>query len=188
MSQAYHGPQFSYIRMLSCARCQLRLWSQLATCWNRSSLSFWEKSADMFARVAVLLACLHLVAANYRTCKCSIRTGSAANSPELYKWSRQLHSCFGCSFPGIHVSCNEVKSWCPTKCYNEANQGFVKMVCRSLRANTRLYVHSQVMSNCGGTRMVHYELCWMHSPRFSRWLGKKCWPKTTKKHWLVKSS
>jgi len=148
----------------------------------------WQKSADMFARVAVLLACLHLVAANYRTCKCSIRTGSAANSPVVTWWSQLLHStCWGCSFPGFHVSCNEVKSWCPGNCYNQANQRYRNIVCTRRRAGARLFVHSQVMSNCGGTR-VHYSLCWMYWPRFSRWLGKKCWSKATKEHWLVKSS
>ena len=141
----------------------------------------------MFARVAVLIACLHLVAANYRTCKCSIRTGGSANAPLLLSWSKQLRStCWGCGFPGLHVSCNEVKSWCPNNCYNQAeqevmfNQGDLDKMCTSRAAATSglpLFVHSQVMSNCGSTWIHHSlpsKLCCTYSAASYRWLGKKC--------------
>ena len=140
----------------------------------------------MFARIAVLIACLHLVAANYRTCKCSIRTGGAANAPFLLRWSNQLRStCWGCGFPGFHVSCNEVKSWCPNNCYNQANQvmrsqAYRDRICTHSSASRnarRLFVHSQVMSNCGST-WTHYslssKLCCTYLPQFYRWLGRRC--------------
>ena len=139
----------------------------------------------MFARVAILIACLHLVTANYRTCNCEIRAGSQSSAQKLLGWSTRLYStCLGCSFPGFHVSCSDVKSWCPNACYTTANQKLgssasLQEMCRLDKSKflppgvgTTLYVHNKVMSNCGGSgtspAILPSKLCCTFLPGDSR--------------------
>ena len=141
----------------------------------------------MFASVAVLIVCLHLVAANYRTCKCDIRTGGHANSPKLFSWSTRLSSrCLWCGFPGIYVSCNEVKSWCPGKCHRMAKgkvkrRAYLDSMCSKYRRivrrpkGIRLHAYSQVMNNCGGNWNhfnLNTKLCCFRV--HYRWIGYRC--------------
>ena len=123
----------------------------------------------MIAPVAILIACLHLVAANYRTCNCDIRIEDEANAPKLLSWSTRLYSaCLFCGFPGIHVSCNEVKSWCPGQCHGMAkgkvktNADLDSMCVRHGKVvnppkGIHLYAYSKVMHNCGGS-WNHFDL------------------------------
>ena len=143
----------------------------------------------MFTHVVVLIACLHLAAANYRTCNCDIRDSSSANAVSLLSWSKRLYStCFGCRFPGFHVSCSDVKSWCPNTCLTMANgklgsSAELNAMCKhdifQLMppgfGGTPIYAHSKVMSNCGGSGksfILHSKLCCSRSA--SGMVGRLC--------------
>lgn len=143
------------------------------------------------AAVAVLIACLHLAAANYRTCQCSIRIGGAANARQLSSWSRRLSSCglFCGRFPGFHVSCDEVRSWCPKTCHGMAktkmrSDANLDAMCKRYRRTVRpgsgiiLYAYSKVMNNCGASWnhfKLQSKLCCLRLPRRNRWIGYRCW-------------
>ena len=147
-------------------------------------------TADMFKFVAILIGCLHLVAANYRTCMCDIRIEDEANAPKLLTWSHRLYSCglFCGHFPGPHVSCNDIRSWCPGKCHGVARAklgsyaNLDAMCTRHGKTVTppngiRLYAYSKVMHNCGGNWNhfnLHSKLCCLRLPQHNRWIGYKC--------------
>eukprot|EP00795_Rhopilema_esculentum_P005950 gene5950-11303_t len=146
----------------------------------------------MYKRLALILlfaAWAQLASANYRTCNCFIRTEDEANAPVLVSWSDRLSSCgLFCGFPGFHVSCDEVKSWCPNNCFNKAksklrsNAELDKMCERhgkivSAQNGIHMYAYSKVMNNCGAA-WDHYNLnaklcCFVLRPQ-NRWIGYIC--------------
>ena len=144
----------------------------------------------MFASIAFLIACLHLAAANYRTCLCDIRVEDEANAPKLMAWSHRLYGCglFCPHFPGAIVTCNEVRSWCPKKCHDVAKgklNSFANLDAMCTRhgktvhppSGIPLFAYSRVMHNCGGSWNhfnLHKKLCCFRLPQHNRWIGYKC--------------
>ena len=136
-----------------------------------------------------LIACTHMVKANYRTCMCDIRTEDEANAPVLTSWSDRLRSCgLFCGFPGVHVSCDEVKSWCPNNCFSKAkakiqSNAELDNMCKrhgkmvSPPNGIHMFAYSKVMNNCGAA-WDHHNLnaklcCFVLRPQ-NRWIGYKC--------------
>eukprot|EP00795_Rhopilema_esculentum_P016753 gene16753-8212_t len=136
-----------------------------------------------------LIACTHMVKANYRTCMCDIRTEDEANAPVLTSWSDRLRSCgLFCGFPGVHVSCDEVKSWCPNNCFSKAkakiqSNAELDNMCKrhgkmvSPPNGIHMFAYSKVMNNCGAA-WNHHNLntklcCFVLRPQ-NRWIGYKC--------------
>ena len=144
------------------------------------------------AVVAILLACVQTSGANSRTCKCDIRIEDEANAPRLMGWSTQLWSCgiFCFRFPGVHVNCDEVASWCPGECKRIADErtnstSHLREMCQAHGKEVRypngiqLYAYSKIMNNCGG-HWDHYKLkvklCCLRLrlPYEVRWIGHRC--------------
>lgn len=160
---------------------------------NKRILTLLSDSNKMLTKLAVIttfVACLQLAAANYRTCMCDIRTEDEANAPKLVSWSDRLRGCglFCGRFPGVHVSCDEVRSWCPGRCHQMAkgkiasNAELDAMCTRhgsvvSPPGGIHLYAYSKVMNNCGGNWdhfNLHSKLCCFRLPNHNRWIGYKC--------------